>query len=136
MEQFREGDFIFLKNTHDYIFDDPFCKEITVFEIQKLSNGYAEVVFCEKKVPLFDLDPIPISKKYDNIYYDSDGVPMSSLIDISGNKPEIGYDYSCYYENDAIQKLIKNNKFYFVHELQHFLIDNSLGELRINYCTK
>jgi len=125
MEQFRKGDFILLRNTHDYIFDDPFCKGITVFEIQKLSNGYAEVENCKKKVPMFDLEPILISNKYDNIYYDSDRVPMASLIHTSGNKPEIGGDKPkpCYYENDQIQMYIKSNNFKYVHELQHFLCD-------------
>lgn len=132
MEKYRIGDFIILNNKHSYIYDHPFCKKITVFKIKTISKSYAEVESCKKIVPFCDIEPISISDVYQNICYDSGRIPMGSLINDSCEKPIISTDTSCYYENDEIQKLIKSNKFNFVHELQHLLIDNSLGKLWIN----
>ncbi|HJV78659.1 MAG TPA: hypothetical protein VJ602_09765, partial [Paludibacter sp.] len=70
MEQFREGDFIRLKNLANYQIDRISVGEVNIFEILVKEDNYVEVRGCESKILISDIEPIPVNGKDDlKIYY-------------------------------------------------------------------
>ena len=126
MEQFSEGDFICIKDIQKYN-DSLMTEENVIYEISAIVNGMAKITGCNQMIPIYDLDPVPLSSEPDNIIYHSVG--MASLINPYVDKPGIGGDQP-YYKHNVIQQYINDNGFEYIHELQHFLKNLDFGELQ------
>ena len=128
MEQFSEGDFICIKDIQKYS-DSLMTDENVICQISAIENGMAKITGCNQMIPIYDLDPVLLSSKPDNIIYHSNNIPMASFINPYVDKPKIGGDQP-YYKHDVIQQYISDNGFRYIHELQHFVKDLGVGELQ------
>lgn len=129
MEQFSEGDFIRIKDIQKYS-ESLVNDESIIYQISAIKNGLVKVTGCNQMIPIYDLDPVPLSSKPEDIIYCINNIPMGSLINPCGDKPRIGSDQISYYKHDVIQQYINDNGFRYIHELQHFLEEQGVGELQ------
>lgn len=141
MEPFEIGDFVRLKNLSNYSIERIFDSELNIFEIVTKDNEFVILASCKSRIPLNHIEPIPINSKDDRkIYYHPH--TMAQYVSNSSNaNPMITKDYTYYldaFKNESIDnktyyELIHENKLKYVHEVQHFLINElKLGELRID----
>jgi|GEM_PF-1625192 len=140
MEEFRKGDFIRLNNMDKYHIDRALTIDINIFEIINIKDGFIKVEHCENKIPVSEIEAIPINGKDDfPIYYYP--IVMSTIVGPNDPTPMREEDYSyyydsfrsCYYENKNFRELIKERGLQYVHEVQHFLFDQFQDKgLKIN----
>lgn len=140
MGEFRNGDFIRLKNINKYHISRVLDIDVNIFKTINIKDGFIEVEYCENKIPASEIEPIPINGKDDfQIYYDP--IVMSAIVGSNDTTPMREKDYpyyydsfkSCYYENKNFQELIKEIGLQYVHEVQHFLFDQFQDKgLKIN----
>ena len=130
MENFREGDFIRLKDLDRWQINRIPGKTINVFEINNIEPEYVEVKNCTEKIPISEIEPIPINGRDDfEIYYDP--VIMAHFELPNEPIPISRRDYSYYYdtfkncrsEGKNYQEIIKEQGLQYVHQVQHFLFD-------------
>ncbi|MEL7585313.1 MAG: hypothetical protein AAGU19_01280 [Prolixibacteraceae bacterium] len=130
MEKFEEGDFIRLKNMDKYQVGRFLNMDVNIFEITSIKDESVEVKQVIGKIPVSEIEPIPINGKDDlQIYYDP--IIMASIIGPYDPVPVHKKDYSYYYESfkrnfyedKDFQELIKEKGLRYVHEVQHFLFD-------------
>jgi len=131
MEAFKIGDFIRLKSMSKYDINRLIGININVFKIEKIEKDHVEVEDCKDKILFADIDPIPINGIDDiNIYYDP--IVCASYVAPNEPAPICNTDYSYYfdafkkniYREKNFQELVQERKLEFVHEVQHFLIEN------------
>ena len=130
MENFRKGDFIRLKDIDRWQVNRISGKTINVFKIDSISPEFVEVNNCKEKIPISDIEPIPINGRDDSkIYYDP--IIAASIVFPGDPVPIHRKDFSYYYDsfkrhffqNKNYQELIKELDFQYVHQVQHFLFD-------------
>lgn len=128
MEEFRNGDFIRLKDMNKYHIDR--FSNVNIFKITIIIDGYVEVRDCKDRIPLSEIEPIPINGKDDSqIYYDP--IYMAPIVGWNEPSEMRRKDYSYYYDylqrcligNQNYQELIREKGLLYVHEVQHFLYD-------------
>jgi hypothetical protein len=131
MEQFRKGDFIRLKNLANYQVDRSFDKEVNIFEILVKDDNYVEVRNCKSKIPIADIEPIPINGKDDlQIYYHPNN-RMAIYVNPNDPAPIHKIDKSYYYDafkgiyylDKNYQEIMKEQGFQYVHEIQHYIFE-------------
>lgn len=140
MDNFRIGDFIRLKNLAGYQIDRFSGRNINIFEINNIEPEYVELNNCKEKIPISEIESIPINGKDDfEIYYDP--ILAASVVFQNDPKPIRKTDYTyyfdtfkrCSYQNKNYQEIIKEERLQFVHQIQHFLFDKFLDKgLRID----
>ncbi len=140
MKGFRTGDFIRLKNMDRWQINRISGKMINVFEINNIEPEYVRVNNCKEKIPISEIEPIPINGKDDSkIYYDP--IVAASTVFPGDPIPIHKEDYSYYYDslkkhsfqNKNFQELIKEQGLQYVHQVQHFLSDKFHDDgLKIN----
>jgi hypothetical protein len=140
MEEFKIGDFIKLKNVLKHQIDRLTSGDINVFKIESIDYEYVQVEDCNEKLQLSDIEPIPINGIDDiNIYYDP--IMCAPYVGKNGKEPLINTDYSyyfdafkrCFIEDNNFQELVHKKNLTFVHEVQHFLTNESIdNRLMIN----
>jgi len=131
MEQFRKGDFIRLKNLANYQDDRSFNKEVNIFEILVKEDNYVEVRNCKSKIPIADIEPIPVNGKDDlQIYYHPNNI-MAIYVNPNDPAPILKLDKSYYYDafkrtyylDKNYQEIMKEQGFQYVHEIQHYIFE-------------
>ena len=140
MENFRIGDFIRLKDIDRWQVNRISRKKINIFEINNIESGYVEVKSCKEKIPISEIEPIPINGEDDyEIYYDP--IIAASIISPGDQIPIHKKDYSYYYDSfkrhshqkQNFQELIKEQGLEYVHQVQHFLFNELHDDgLKIN----
>lgn len=140
MENFRKGDFIRLKDLDRWQVNRISGKTINVFEINDKTDLYVEVKNCKEKIPISEIEPIPINGIADfRIYYDP-------IISDSFNKdgepiPIKQVDKSYYLEafkkhtfkGKNFNDLVKEQNLEYVNDVQNFLRrEFKKSELRID----
>ena len=140
MENFIKGDFICLKNLDRWQINRISGKKINVFEIANISSEYVEIINCKEKIPISEIEPIPINGISDfQIYYDPIIAP--SIILPGDTKPIHTKDYSYYYDafethtynGKNFKDLVKEQNLEYVHDVQNFLRSEfKKSELRID----
>lgn len=138
------SDLVKLKEEHYNTYAKDVIWNENVFRILSLSNDSVTLSDINGEVPLFAIEPIPINGKDDScIYYD----PM-----IAADIIEEGTHIKCRNRNTSyyvdgfatmhigdrtLQDEFREKEFEFVHEIQHWLRENSSWEeLKINQTTK
>ena len=138
MEDFRKGDFIRLKNVAKHQIDRVSGSKINIFEINNIEPEYVEVNNCKEKIPISEIESIPINGRDDfEIYYDP--IMMAHIVLPNEPIPISRRDYSYYYdtfkncrsEGKNYQEIIKEQGLLYVHQIQHFLLDHHVKGLRI-----
>lgn len=124
--QFVAGDIVRIKDTQRKYYTSFYKKEVT-FKITKLNgNGTICLETVEEDVPSTHIEPIPINGKDDiNIYYDP-SVAAPGLDSNCANKDETYYldqfkQMPTDDDDQTLYDLCMNQKFHFVHEVQHWL---------------
>lgn len=140
MENFRKGDFIRLKDLDKWQINRISGKEINVFEIERISPEYVEIINCKEKIPISEIEPIPINGIADfRIYYDP--IIAASIIFPGDPIPIHKKDYSYYYDaferhtynGKNLKDLVKEKNLEYVHDVQNFLRrEFKKSELRID----
>lgn len=69
MEDFRIGDFIRLKNLAKCQIDRLSSSEINIFEINNIEPEYVEINNTKAKIPISEIEPIPINGIADFRFY-------------------------------------------------------------------
>ena len=136
MKNFRNGDFIRLKNLEQYKIDRFSGRQINIFEINNIEDKYLDVNNCHEKILITEIESIPINGIDDfEIYYDP--ILAASIVLPNDDAPIHRKDKSYYYEkfercfdtdNKSFQELIKEQGLQYVHEVQHFLFDQFSGD--------
>jgi hypothetical protein len=130
MEDIRKGDFIRLKDLDRWQINRISGKKLNVFEISNIEPEYVEVNNCKEKIPISEIEPIPINGRDDSkIYYDP--IVAASIVFPGDTIPIYRKDYSYYYDSfkryffqsKNFQELVKEQDLQYVHQVQHFLID-------------
>jgi len=130
MENFRKGDFIRLKDLDKWQMNRISGKKINVFEIDNISPEYVEIINCKERIPISEIEPIPINGRDDfEIYYDP--IVMAHIVLPNEPIPISRIDHSYYYdtfkncrsEGKNYQEIIKEEGLQYVHQIQHFLFD-------------
>lgn len=130
MEDFRIGDFIRLKNVATCQINRFSGRKINIFEINNIEPEYVELNNCKEKIPISEIESIPINGRDDfEIYYDP--IVAASIVFPFDPIPIREKDYSYYYdtfkncrsEGKNFQELIKEQGLQYVHQVQHFLLD-------------
>ena len=131
MEKFRNGDFIRLKNLANYQIDRISGEEENIFEILIKEDNYVEVRNCKSKIPISDIEPIPVNGKADlQIYYYPTNL-MATYVNPGDSASVTKIDKSYYYDlferipylGKNYQEIMKEQGFQYVHEIQHYLFD-------------
>lgn len=140
MEDFRIGDFIRLKDIERWQINRVSRKTVNIFEINNIENEYVGLKSCNEKIPISEIEPIPINGEDDyEIYYDP--IIAASIIFPGDPVPIHSKDYSYYFnsfkkhsfQDKNFQELIKEQGIQYVHQVQHFLSDKFHDDgLRIN----
>lgn len=135
---FVKGDFIKLKNLKAHAISK--IHNVNVFEIREIKNCDIALYDVEDQLTIQDIEAIPINGKDDkNIYYDpvvaADVCQRYGII--RGHATNKAYYFDSfkkdYWKEGTLFNIIINQKFQFVHEVQHFLrerIHNS--KIKIN----
>jgi hypothetical protein len=130
MEAFKQGDFIRLRNIAAFHIERYSKETINIFEILSIEAEYASVIDINSKIPLSEIEPISINGKDDlKIYYSP--IVMASIVEPGAPLPIRNKDYSyyydkflrCTYKGKNYQELIRERDLKYVHEVQHFLLD-------------
>jgi len=130
MENFRKGDFIRLKDLDRWQVNSISGKTINVFEINNIEPKYVEIKNCKEKIPISEIEPIPINGRDDSkIYYDP--IIAASIVFTGDSIPISKKDYSYYYDSfkkystdsKNYQELVKEQNLNYVHQVQHFLFE-------------
>ena len=141
MVQFRKGDFIRLKNLANYRIDRSTNEDVNIFEILIKEDNYVEVRSCKSKIPISDIEPIPVNGKDDfQIYYYPTNVMPTHVNpgdSVSVSKIDKSYYYDAFeritYLGKNYKEIMKEQGFQYVHEIQHYLYDKSDHQrLKIN----
>jgi len=133
MEDFRIGDFIRFKNVKQHLIDR-INDDINIFEISSIVDGNVELFKCKGMIPFSDIEPIPVNGKDDfQIYYCSTNVCATTVINPYTPIPLLKTDYSYYYDsysfkintylNKNLPELIVEQGIKYVHEIQHYLLE-------------
>lgn len=140
METYRQGDFVQIINTAKCQIDRTVGKDVNVFEIKEIEVEFVKLIDCFGRIPLREIQPIPINGKDDlKIYYSP--YVMATIVESGDPTPFHSVDYSYYmdslessfYQGKSIKALINERNLKYVHEVQHYLFDelNCKG-LKIN----
>jgi hypothetical protein len=131
MEKLRIGDFIRLKDIAKWNTGRILHKDVNVFSIASLHEAFVTIQPSEERIPLDEIEPIPINGVDDlNIYYDpiiaADVVSFGETIPVRRRDQRYYYDkfLQCKFETKNFQELIKEKHCAFVHEVQHFLYES------------
>lgn len=131
MEPLQNGDFIKLKDAKYKDIEDSLLFKVNVFRIKHIDEKKKEIelVNIDDKIPLDNIEAIPIDGKHDlRIYYDP--IIAASIVGKNDPLPIHSTDYRYYLEhfkNNSIENEgtmydeLKRNNFQFVHEVQHWL---------------
>lgn len=140
MENFKKGDFIRLKNLDNLQVNRVSGKTINVFEINNIEPDYVEVINCKEKIPISEVEPIPINGIADfRIYYDP--IIAASFIKDGEPIPIKQVDKSYYleafkkhtYKGKNFNDLVKEQNLEYVNDVQNFLRrEFKKSELRID----
>lgn len=140
MENFRIGDFIRLRNIAAYQIDRVYGSRTNIFEIINIVPGYVEVKNCKEKIPISEIESIPINGIDDfRIYYDP--IIAASIIEYGEPIPIKRVDRSYYleafkkhvYKGKKFNDLVKEQNLEYVHDVQNFLRrEFNKSELRID----
>jgi hypothetical protein len=88
------------------------------------------LIDCRGRIPLSEIQPIPINGKDDlKIYYNP--VVMASIVAPGDSTPIHKTDYSYYiialgrnsYQGKSLKELIEERNLKYIHEVQHYLFD-------------
>jgi len=130
MDPFRKGDFIRLKDIAKYYIDRFHGGEVNIFEIKSIEESKIEIAEYKGTLLMSDIEPIQINGKDDlQIFYNP--IIAASVIGPNERPPIRKTDYSyyydhfkrCFFEDKNFQVHIKERGLQYVHEVQHFLID-------------
>ena len=130
MEPYRQGDFVQIIDNTKYQIDRISGKNVNVFEIRETEAEFVKLIDCRARIPLREIQPIPINGKDDlKIYYSP--VVMATIVGPDDPTPihRINYSYylktfeSCSYKDQSFKELIDERNFRYVHEIQHYLFD-------------
>jgi hypothetical protein len=140
MENFRKGDFIRLKDLDKWQVNRISGKTINIFEINNIKPEYIEVKNCKEKIPISEVEPIPINGIADfRIYYDP--IIAASCIKDGEPIPIRQVDRSYYleafkkhtYKGKNFNDLVKEQNLEYVNDVQNFLRrEFKKSELRID----
>lgn len=128
---YRIGDFVQLKEPAKHINTRIWKMDLNIFEIQKLENGMVRLKYIEEMLPLSAIAPIPANGVDDKeIYYDPI-VAASTIRSPHDPVPTHRTNYTyyldqlrdCTWEGKPFQEMMSEQKFEYVHEIQHFLHD-------------
>ena len=126
--QFVEGDIVRIKDTQRKYYTSCYKNEVSFMIAQNNDNGIIRLDTIEEDVPCMDIEPIPINGKDDiNIYYDP-FIAASGLDAKCTSKDETYYldqfkQMPTDDEGKTLYDLCMNQKFHFVHEVQHWLCE-------------
>ena len=125
--EYREGDFIRLKDISEYNINRLNGFDVNVFEIINIEddiyrlNGYSVTVLSS------EIEPIPINGKDDfDIYYDPQiAASISPRKKMSSYRKDFTYYYDAfersYKDAKNFKEIINDRGYKYVHEIQHFL---------------
>ncbi len=141
-KNYRIGDFVKLQQPENYTNSRIFKKDLNVFKILKLEDECVQLKHIAEVLPISAIAPIPVNGIDDKeIYYDP--IIAGSII-LPGDPIPVHYTNYTYYLDQlkkciwgekTFQEITSNEKFEYVHEIQHFLQDNfQHDDLKINVC--
>jgi hypothetical protein len=140
MNKFKIGDLIRIKNVTSYEINRISGGEINIFKISNINSTYVEINNCEERIPLSEIEPIPINGIADfQIYYDP--IIAASIIPDGQPIPIKQVDKSYYleafkrhtYKGKNFNDLVKEQNLEYVHDVQNFLRrEFKKSELRID----
>lgn len=131
MEPLQNGDFIKLKDAKYKDIEDSLLFKVNIFKIKHIDEKKKEIelVDIDDKIPLDNIEAIPIDGKHDlRIYYDP--IIAASIVGENDPLPVHSTDYRYYLEhfkNISIENegtmydKFKKKDLQFVHEVQHWL---------------
>ena len=138
--KFEPGDFVRLKDNRRSVYDadenGEFKHNCNIYEIKSINiQNVIKLVGVTGNVPVSDIEAIPIDGIHDkNIYYDPVVIPQN------GNALYTNYSYylmsfeTFYDENGKkFTDIVKERNYHFVHEIQHWLKEENVTGLKINY---
>jgi hypothetical protein len=97
-DYYKLGDFIRLKHIEKWQINRISGKKHNIFEISNIAPKYVEINNCKEKIPISEIEPIPINGKDDfKIYYDP--IVAASLVFPSDPIPIHKTNYSYYFES-------------------------------------
>lgn len=136
MEQFRKGDFIRLKNKEQHQIDWYFDERVNIFQILVIDSDFVVLNNCKESIHKSDIEPISMNGKDDfQIYCVHENI-MATYVENNDSAPISKTDYTYYgealksctdWDKRNYHDLITDQSFQYVHEVQHFLVDQNSG---------
>lgn len=143
MEKFKRKDIIRLREPKFEELKETLWFKDNAFEITKVEeNGMALLFELDIPIPVEELLPLPIGRKYSgNVYYDP--IIAASVLGPNDKIPVHTTDYSYFMdafgkvkdeEGNTLLALVEEQKFKYVHEVQHWLRERTgSDDLRIHH---
>lgn len=130
MDTFRVGDFVKVRDLDKQRVDRVFGWSTNIFEIRELDGEIVQLDDYLEKLLLTEVESIPINGIDDkDIYFDP--IRLATFVRYNEPVPVHRTDYTyylevferCEHDNMNLQDLIRLNKLEFVHQVQHYLMD-------------
>lgn len=127
---YRKGDLIRILEPETKKIDRIYNKQINIFVIDKIEGDVVSLKDYQDALTTAAIEPIPIDGTSDfNIYYDP--IIAASIVAYGEGIPihHTNYTYylerfkSCFLEEKSFHQLIQERDLKYVHQIQHFLID-------------
>lgn len=143
MEKFKRKDIVRLSDPKFEELKETLWFKDNAFEITKVEeNGMALLIELDIPIPVEELLPLPIGRKYSgNVYYDP--IIAASVLGPNDKIPVHTTDYSYFMDafgkvkdedGNTLLALVEEQKFKYVHEVQHWLRERTgSDDLRIHH---